>query len=156
MSLKHGPYLEGALERICWLTADLQQEALGQALTTHMTHRSRYDAALALVHARFPNSTAYRSLKALQNKVTSELPGKRNDIVHSRLHGLVNVKRPFRVVYKARGSVKKDTIKVDIEEYEIVARDVLSTTNEIIDILNQLVEMIRATSGAVPPWTERP
>ena len=149
-------YLEGAIERICWLMADLQQVALGQALTTHMTHRSRYDAAMALVHSQFPDSEPHKALKALGNKITGELAGKRNDICHSRLHGLPEFGRPFRIVYKARGRVQKETVPVEIEEYDKVATEILETTNELINILNALIALLIDRDGDVPPWTHRP
>lgn len=136
--------------------ADIQREALGQALTTHMTVRSRYDAAKALVHSQFPESDAFATINGLQNKVTSELAGKRNDIVHSRLHGIIGQPRPYRVVYKARGKVRKNTIRVDLDEYETVAADILVATNQLIDALNELVDLVTARDGAAPPWTERP
>jgi len=147
-------YLEGSLERICWLMLGLQSEASGQALTTHMTHRSQYDAALALVHDQFPDSEPEKKLRGLQNTLTACLAGKRNNIVHSRLHGLPE--GTFRIVYKARGKIRKETERAELEEYESAAREIIAATNEVIDILNELIEMVRIRDGAVPPWCDRP
>ena len=149
-------YLEGALERIIWTTARLQTEKRGQAMTTHMTLRSRYQAAMALLDKEFPDSSPLSALKSLQNSVVNDLAGRRNEIVHSRIHKLPEFPQTFRKVYKARGKIKEDTLVVDPSEYKHTSQDILDAANSLIDALNQTVELVRQKDGAVPRWLDRP
>src|SRR3972149_2670512 len=74
-------FLEGALERIIWVVARVGSEKRGQAMTTHMTLRSRYQSALVLLDFEFPDSATLKQLSALENRIVNHLAGKRNDVV---------------------------------------------------------------------------
>ena len=148
-------FLEGALERIIWAVARLETEQRGQAMTTHMTLRSRYDAAMALLNEEFPDSPALQTLSSLHSRIVNDLAGERNTIVHSRILMLPTFRVTLRKVYKARGKIKEDTVKVDPGEYKRVSDDILSAANQLLDALNEVIELVRQKGDKVPAWLDR-
>ena len=148
-------YLEGAVERITWLSGRFQEKR-ALAVTTHMSINARLDAMLSIVDLEFPGSKAANDLSKITKHIRQNLAPRRNEIVHSRLHGIGDTGATFRTTYKARGKVKTDTKLSELEEYEDAARKILDTTNKLMDIMNDLYEMVIQKDGVQPPWPHRP
>ena len=143
-------YLEGAVERIAWLGAGLSEEH-GLCLTTHTGIKQRYDAALAILRVEFPDSNLVADFKKLENLITSELYGLRNEIVHSRVFypgGDTSLRR----TYKARGRIKSEIKTIDAEDYQTTAGKILDATNQVVGLLNRLYPEVERKLGAPPPW----
>ena len=148
-------YLEGGIERTIWVAGRFSEQR-GLAVTTHMSIPARLDAMCSMVRLAFPNSDLLEQVTKQRKHIQNNLAPRRNEIVHSRLHYLKDLEAYFRSTYKARGEVKAMTEKAELMEYEEAAKEILKTTNEMMDTLNQLIEQVAATDGVPPPWPNRP
>ena len=148
-------YLEGTLERIAWVCSNIK-ERHGICLTTHIGVKNRYDAALALLREELPESKPEKSLAAMNNQINNELYGLRNEIVHSRVFYFEDASTSYRRIYKARKKVKSETVPIDPTEYERVSTQIISTANQIMDILNETIALLTTKRGEPPPWPDRP
>ncbi|MEQ9642604.1 MAG: hypothetical protein RIM84_21445 [Alphaproteobacteria bacterium] len=147
-------YLEGAVERIAWVCSGITEDQ-GICFTTHAGVKNRYNSSLALLNHELPGAAPTLALKALDNEI-NQLYGRRNEIVHSRVHYLPGTSPSLRRVYKARGSIKSETLPIDPAEYEAVTNEIIAATNKVMDIMNDAISLFTQKRGAPPPWPDRP
>jgi hypothetical protein len=143
-------YLEGAVERVIWRLARLNDHR-GQAMTTHMSMPARVNAMNALASHEFPSENQTAELEKIGNHIIKNLAPKRNGIVHSRVIHFENMEFSLRVHYKARGKLEKSTDPIDLKEYQETATAILKTASDLRSITAQLYRLIEKKDGALPP-----
>jgi hypothetical protein len=135
-------YLEGAVERIVWRLARLDDK-VGASITTHTNIQTRLDAARTLLNREFPDSDPAVRLKRLDRHIRQCLMGDRNEIVHSRILHFNNPDLTIRLIYRARGELRKDAKPIEDAEYEAVSARILAAATEATDILSRVLDFIR-------------
>lgn len=135
-------FLEGAIERIVWRAAGLEENK-GIAITTHTNIQTRLDMAKTLLNKFFPNSKPAKQLKSLDKHIRKILMPLRNEIVHSRIIALDLHSDPLRAVYKARGELKRKTVPIKLEEYETVSKQILAAANKAREIYSDVFALIQ-------------
>ena len=145
--------LEGAIERIIWRAAKIEDANVAMSITTHMNIQSRLDAAKTLLDYKFPSRDATKRLKSLDKHIRNQLMGLRNEIVHSRIAGpMVETDDLFvRTVYRARGTLKRDAKPIKLDEYEDTSNKILAAATEARDILSLVIDMIKDQSAESSP-----
>ena len=144
--------LEGAIERIVWRAAGLENEHIAVSVTTHTNIQTRLDSAKTLLNHLFPNSDATTRLKRLDKHIRKQLMGRRNEIVHSRIVA------PFfpddtqfvRTVYRARGDLIRKIEPIELSEYEEVSSDILAAATEARDIISLVIDLKKPQSDDAP------
>ena len=129
-------FLEGAAERIIWRLGRLDDRK-GASITTHMSLGMRLDAALSLLSDEFPGSDEAVDLKKLATHIRGSLASNRNRIVHSRV-----VLGNQRLIYKARGTLKKEVETVEPGEYEEIHLDIVAATDQLREILFRVIDLV--------------
>ena len=130
-------YLEGGVERIIWRLADLDDND-GIAVTTHLNMPMRLDMANSLIHLHISDPEFIKKFKKLAKHIKKTLSPLRNEIVHSRVLYLEQVKLAMRATYKSRGKVSKNMKPIEISEYGDASKDIMETANEVYNLLGHL------------------
>ena len=145
--------LEGAIERIVWRAAKIEDANVAISITTHTNIQSRLDAAKTLLDYKFPSSEAAQRLKSLDKHIRKQLMGPRNEIVHSRIVGpMFETDNLFvRTVYRARGTLQRAAKPIELDEYEDTSIKILAAATEARDILSLVIDMIKDQSADSSP-----
>lgn len=145
--------LEGAIERIVWRAAKIEDDNVAISITTHTNIQSRLDAAQTLLDYKFPSSDALQRLKSLDRHIRKQLMRLRNEIVHSRIAGpMIHTDNVFaRVVYRARGTLERVAKPIALDEYEDASNKILAAATEALDILSLVIDMIKDQSAESSP-----
>lgn len=131
-------FLEGAIERMIWELAELSTNR-GICITSHMSMNMRLDSMCALANHKYPDSDIATKLNELSNNIRSELSGKRNEVVHSRVVSPAGMDILVRPIYKARGKIKRDAKEASVEEYQQIVNEILEAASEIWNLKSRIL-----------------
>ncbi len=143
-------FLEGIIERIAWKACRLTDER-GQAFTTHMSLPARLDTMCTAVEEEFPGSDIAEELPKIAKRIKQTMAPLRNEIVHSRIFKLEEFEDVFRKTYKARMRRAEKTKVAQVSEYEATAKTIINTTNELVELANELRTLIEKKDGTPAP-----
>lgn len=150
--------LEEAVGRIVWRLSEISDDRFGMSITTHTNIQGRLDAALTLMNLRYPDTGPEKRLKKLNSYIRKHLMPARNEIIHSRVIGdlFSDPQVAARLTTRARGKLKHGYVDVIPSDYDETALAILGAATETRDILNVIIDLVRAEKDQPPPLHDTP
>jgi hypothetical protein len=123
-------YLESIVETAIWALAEIQDDDIGRAITTHVRMGDRLNVLLTLFRLRRPaDVNGADDLKKLRNRIMGDggVAPQRNDLVHG-LWGSGEHGSPQIATVKTRGTLVKTKRGKKAREIEAVAASIAAVS----------------------------